>query len=231
MAKYYSKLSQVFYMGHQYLFHAYARFKLYSITKTQNKNLTPEEDTRLATNVFLAALCIPIEAEDADGKSLLESFDPRDKKVQLAMLFGSPMYPSRSEQLSKIIARGVVNQVDERIRPLYDVLERDFQPLKLMGRLQAILDIAADDQEYSVYANQLQRVAFVRLVQQLSRVYKTFRLDRLCTLAAAFDRQTVEKLVCEAVKDGIVAARINHQTQVWDRVLIVVVVVGRRGFW
>jgi translation initiation factor 3 subunit A len=52
MANYYQKLVHLFWISQNYLFHAYALYKFYSLTKANNKFATPEEGKLYALALF-----------------------------------------------------------------------------------------------------------------------------------------------------------------------------------
>ena len=63
-------------VSENYLFHAYAWYKYYTLTETHNKALTAEERADMASNVLLAAMSIPKLNEGKAGPDKL--FDADD---------------------------------------------------------------------------------------------------------------------------------------------------------
>ena len=59
-ASYYEKLAEVFWAYEYYFYHAYGLVSLLAINKKQNKEITAEELTALASRVLLAAVCVPV---------------------------------------------------------------------------------------------------------------------------------------------------------------------------
>ncbi|CAN0514816.1 unnamed protein product, partial [Phaeothamnion confervicola] len=59
MASYYEKLTRIFWVSENHLFHAYAWYKYYSLSREFNKTLTTEERMVQASSVLLATLAIP----------------------------------------------------------------------------------------------------------------------------------------------------------------------------
>lgn len=59
MAAYYEKLIRIFWVSENYLFHAYAWLKYYTLSDAYNTKMTAEERSELASHVLLSALAIP----------------------------------------------------------------------------------------------------------------------------------------------------------------------------
>ena len=59
MAAYYEKLTTLFWVSENHLFHAFAWYKYYALCKEYNKSMSEELKRRHASAVLLAALCIP----------------------------------------------------------------------------------------------------------------------------------------------------------------------------
>ena len=59
LAAYYEKLTNLFWVSENYLFHAFAWYKYYSLCKEYNRGMSPEVKKMQASAVLLAALCIP----------------------------------------------------------------------------------------------------------------------------------------------------------------------------
>jgi len=58
MALYYEKLTRIFWVSENYLFHAYAWFKYYCLVFEYKKEIKPDDRALLASNVLLSALII-----------------------------------------------------------------------------------------------------------------------------------------------------------------------------
>lgn len=64
MATYYSRLTQIFAVSKNHMYHAYAWLKLFTFSKNHNKNMTPEDLQMMACSVLLATLSIlPYDAK------------------------------------------------------------------------------------------------------------------------------------------------------------------------
>jgi hypothetical protein len=70
MATYYEKLAQIFWVSSNYLFHAYAYYRYYSLCRTFKKSLTQGEIAPMASKLLLATLAIPPAAARASETEL-----------------------------------------------------------------------------------------------------------------------------------------------------------------
>jgi translation initiation factor 3 subunit A len=72
MASYYEKLTKIFWVADNQLFHAYAWFRHFSLSCEYRKDLKAEEKSMMATSVLLSALSIPSLRDNTDPAALLE---------------------------------------------------------------------------------------------------------------------------------------------------------------
>lgn len=164
MATYYEKLIQIFWVSENYLFHAYAWYKFYLLSKNHNTKLTKAELTEMATCVLLAALSVPIldfkksgvakntslptkshpqlSASDAAMAAMISSgnvfsFDvQKDKMQRMAELMGFTSSPERRDLLDQIMAQDeLFDLAVPEIQQLYVHLEKEeFHPLQVVAK-------------------------------------------------------------------------------------------------
>jgi translation initiation factor 3 subunit A len=153
MATYYEKLSRIFWVSENYLFHAAAWMRFFTLSVSHNKALSETDRANLASAALLAILAIPIHGATAmsapasgagssslDGPSstILEVDVEREKKSRLAALLRSPVIPSRESLLAEATSKGVLKLVRPEVRTLYRLLEVDFGPSTLVASLAPI---------------------------------------------------------------------------------------------
>jgi translation initiation factor 3 subunit A len=109
MANYYDKLTKIFLVSENYLFHAAAWNRYYTLVRAQNKALTDEENTRMASFVLLSALAIPVIT--SSKTRLLEIDDNKSKTHKLAALLGMSRSPTRSGLLKEAVSIYIVRCV------------------------------------------------------------------------------------------------------------------------
>ncbi|KAF9088491.1 eukaryotic translation initiation factor 3 subunit A [Mortierella sp. AD031] len=206
MANYYEKLTKIFMVSDNYLFHAAAWNKYYTLVKTQNKSVTDEEQTRMASLALLSALAIPVVDES------------KNKSHRLAALLGLSRSPNRAGLLKEALSKNILKHVRPELRELYNILEVQFHPLSICKKIEPIMTKLAEDPELVKYVKPLHQVILTRLFQQLSQVYTTVKLDfviQLASFAAPFnyDSATIEKFIMQGCKKGELSIRIDHATQ------------------
>eukprot|EP00005_Dracoamoeba_jomungandri_P002904 CAMPEP_0174255592 /NCGR_PEP_ID=MMETSP0439-20130205/4911_1 /TAXON_ID=0 /ORGANISM="Stereomyxa ramosa, Strain Chinc5" /LENGTH=1054 /DNA_ID=CAMNT_0015337833 /DNA_START=66 /DNA_END=3231 /DNA_ORIENTATION=- len=208
MANYYEKLTQIFWVSGNHLFHAHAWNKFYNLSRNQNKNLTEEELKLMSSTVLLASLCIPLKAQNGEFFDLDDV--EKQKTSRLAVLLGSVSnFLSRESILEELIARN--GPVLPELHDLYALLEVKFHPLEFVQSLKPKLDFVSGHPSLSKYAEPLQKIVFIRCLQQLSRVYKTMKIEALAKMIDFVDPTQLEKMMVEAVKNNFVSLRIDHQ--------------------
>ena len=158
MAAYYEKLTTLFWVSENYLFHAFAWYKFYTLCHEYNRGMTPEQRRLQASAVLLSTLCIPTLTADLDGLDGGQNGggNPRDaaavaatrrdeiakeKTARMATLLGfHTRDPTRNALLSEIRTKDVLAQVPSYLRELHSLLEEDTNPLSLVERAKPLLE-------------------------------------------------------------------------------------------
>lgn len=161
MAAYYEKLTNLFWVSENYLFHAFAWYKYYSLCKEYNRSMSAETRSMQASAVLLAALCIPTthadivknsktgskRAVNMSGsdrlaiQSTVEDDIAKEKMARMATLLGfHTREPSREAILSEIRARNIMDDVPQYLRELYIILEDTTDPLDMVEKAKPLLE-------------------------------------------------------------------------------------------
>ncbi|KAJ1446349.1 hypothetical protein M885DRAFT_546895 [Pelagophyceae sp. CCMP2097] len=207
MARYYERLTKIFWVSDNLLFHAYAWSRHFQLTKELTKPLSDEERASRACCVVLAALAIPDKAgcgsyfSDGDAAggeaavqqaalasagglaSALPSTGAGDdefdgeKNARMALLLGFATHPSRAALLADVQKAGLLDLALPCVRVLHEALEQKFEPLQLAQTVKPLLDELRSHPRLAQYALPLERLAAARLVRQLSVVYRVVHLD------------------------------------------------------
>jgi translation initiation factor 3 subunit A len=232
MAKYYERLTKIFWVSGNYLFHAYAWWRHAQLAKESQKRPPPVEDQiQMACSVLLSALAIPDASDGApDEQGLGQSGDPDDvdaeKMARMATLLGFRGHPTRAALLAEIAADDELvdvfgHDLPAHVRALHEALENTFAPRKLAGTVAPLLkELKEATPRLAHYAEPLARVAVSRVVAQLGRVYSVVTLDNFEQLVAplAVPADDVEKLIVGAAggpgggaSSGGALARVDHR--------------------
>ncbi|KAI0292946.1 hypothetical protein B0F90DRAFT_1767214 [Multifurca ochricompacta] len=153
MANYYEKLTKIFLMSGNALYHAAAWGKFYAVTTTIGGK-SDEELGRLAGQVLISALAVPVNQR---AEELVEEI--KGKAGRLTSLLGLSKTPTRTGLLKDALSRNVLKLASDNIRSLYAILEVTFDPLTLCTK----------DTAYAPYLPLLQRALLSRLISQLAQ--------------------------------------------------------------
>ena len=172
MAEYFEKLTQIFWVADNFLFHAYAWFSFYTLSVSQNRALSQADRQLMASRVVLAALCIPLH-EASGAQADMED----DRNARLAELLQFPSTPSRAALMSDIRTKGVLANADPVAARLFNKLEDDFHPLRVVKSVVPDLVSLGGFSEMRAYVPALEQLLLHRLVAELSEVYRTVRIS------------------------------------------------------
>ncbi|XP_043699412.1 eukaryotic translation initiation factor 3 subunit A-like [Telopea speciosissima] len=230
MVIYYAKLTQIFWVSDSHLYHAYAWFKLFILQKNYNKNLTQKDLQLIASSVVLAALSVT-PYDHMYGASHLELENEKEKNLRMASLIGFNLDPkresrevlSRSSLLPELVSKGIMNCVTPEVKELYHLVEHEFLPLDLASKVQPLLTkisklggklasaSSVSDIQLSQYIPALEKLATLRLLQQVSQVYQTMKIEVLSRMIPFFDFSIVEKISVDAVKYNFITMKVDYK--------------------
>jgi len=156
MATYYEKLTDLFWVSENYLFHAFAWYKYYTLSCEYNKSMSNEQKQLMASTVLLAALCIPGTDQNTLGKQgnkknitkkkdqiskTIEDDINNEKTARMATLLGfHTSHPTRMGLLQELSNKNILNDVPEYLRDLYILLEESTDPLVMVSQARPLLD-------------------------------------------------------------------------------------------
>ncbi|OMO56248.1 hypothetical protein COLO4_35714 [Corchorus olitorius] len=229
MVVYYAKLTEIFWISASHLYHAYAWFKLFTLQKNFNKNLSQKDLQLIASSVVLAALSVS-PYDQTRAASHLELENEKERKIRMANLIGFNLDPkaenrevlSRSSLLSELVSKGVLSCATQEVKDLYNLLENEFLPLDIASKIQPLLikiskvggklssASSVPEVQLSQYIPALEKLATLRLLQQVSQVYQIMKIESLSQIIPFFDFATVEKISVDAAKHKFIAMKIDH---------------------
>ncbi|CAM8945968.1 unnamed protein product [Rhodiola kirilowii] len=229
MVVYYAKLTEIFWISSSHLYHAYAWLKLFTLQKNFNKNLSQKDLQLIASSVVLAALSVT-PYDNTHGASHMELENDKERNLRMANLIGFNLDPksdsrevlSRSSLISELVSKGVMNCVSQEVKDLYNLLEHEFLPLDLASKVQPLLTRiskvggklasvpSVPEIQLSQYASALEKLITLRLLQQVSQVYQTMKIQSLSKMIPFFDFSTVEKIFVDAVRQNFLSLKVDH---------------------
>ncbi|XP_022719484.1 eukaryotic translation initiation factor 3 subunit A-like isoform X2 [Durio zibethinus] len=229
MVVYYAKLTEIFWISGSHLYHAYAWFKLFTLQKSFNKNLSQKDLQLIASSVVLAALSVA-PYDQTHGASHLELENEKERNLRMANLIGFNLEPklenrdvfSRSSLLTELVSKGVLSCATQEVKDLYHLLELEFLPLDVVSKIQPLLmkisklggklasASSVPEVQLSQYGPALEKLATLRLLKQVSQVYQTMKIESLSQIIPFFDFSVVEKISVDAVKHSFIAMKFDH---------------------
>ncbi|KAI1113230.1 hypothetical protein F5Y14DRAFT_228265 [Nemania sp. NC0429] len=233
MANYYEKLTRIFLVGENYLFHAAAWSRYYNLLrqsaalvasgqgkKADNPSATEADLQKAASFVLLSALSIPVISTTRSRGAMVDFDEARkNKNSRLTHLLGMSAAPTRAVLFRDALSKSLLKRASPEIRDLYNILEVDFHPLSICQKISPILTKIGTDSDMEKYILPLQQVILTRLFQQLSQVYESVDLAFVESLANFPDpfqisRGTIEKFIMNGNKKGDLSIRMDHATGV-----------------
>ncbi|XP_078429553.1 eukaryotic translation initiation factor 3A [Wolffia australiana] len=229
MVTYYAKLTEIFWVSDSHLYHAYAWLKIFILQKSHNKNLSQKDLQLIATSVLLAALSV-VPYDLKYGASHLELENERERNLRMSNLINFSVDPkrdskemlTRSSLLAELVSKGVMSCVSQEAKDLYHLLENEFLPLDLASRVQPLLAkiskvgsklssaSSVPEVQLSQYAPALEKLTALRVLQQVSKVYQTMKIETLSRMIPFFVFPSIEKIAVDAVKYGFVPMKVDH---------------------
>jgi translation initiation factor 3 subunit A len=211
MANYYEKLSKILMVGENYLFHSAAFCEYYNVM-LQKANLPEPEMQKLASTFLVSALAIPIIRTNSN-------FDEeKNKNARLTELLRQSQVPTRESLLQQALSKKNFSLVRPEVKELYQLLEVQFHPLSICQKVAPIMKSFGNQPELERYVKPLHSIILTRLLQQLSQVYSSIKIESVVKLAAFpapynYDAYAIEKFVMNGCRRGEFAVHINHATQ------------------
>lgn len=228
MAAYYEKLTTLFWVSENYLFHAFAWYKFYTLCKEFNRGMTDEQKKFQASSVLLSALCIPTLPDKAttqssdDGaakiKATVHDDISKEKTARMATLLGfHTRNPTREALLSEIRAKDIMADVPEYLRDLYKLLEENNNPLVLVENAKPLLaqlrPETEGDQSLNAYVEPIVSVLLLKLMHALSASYHTISLDHIKSLTDGLGTNftQVEKAIIACANSKTTTPSCSHR--------------------
>merc|ERR1719160_1472960 len=229
MVAYYTRLQKVFWASDCQLYHAYAWYKIYSLSRQHNKALKEGDLRLMATHCVLAALSVlPYDRAAVGGVHDPELAREKQERVSSILGFkdetGAASVVSRASLISELRTKGLLDLCPPEVRSVFHLLESEFNPMGMYTKAepqvaavealgaQMVFSSGFPSQEagFEKYSEPLKRLAVLQMVKQLGRIYSSMRLESLGDLLRLSFKE-VEKVVMEAVKGGFANVRLDHR--------------------
>jgi len=200
-ADYFQKLAQIFWVSGNILLHAYSSYKLYLVLRTHNKSLTPQQLQLQASSVLLAVLSIPLESKKEDANDMFYEFsNHKDKTARLSALLTFPDMPLLENLSRKALLQEIFSDPDFETLPeigeFHSLIEKQFQPLTLCQSTKTHFEFISKHENLKQYLKKLEKLQFVRLLQQLEKVFDVIKISEFIKLGNFPNFFSIEKKSC-----------------------------------
>ncbi|KAJ1918367.1 eukaryotic translation initiation factor 3 subunit A [Mycoemilia scoparia] len=218
MANYYEKMTRIMFTAKNQLFIAASWNRYYALIKNRTDEFSAEQLCEVANNVLLSTLAVPIIKPSTRVMSA-EAEENKRRTQSLTSLLFLTCPPTRDSLINDLVTGGTLNHVRPELRPIYHFLEEKFHPLTICKIVAPIIEneIVSNEKE-SKYASLLCNVILTRLIQQLSQVYNTVKLDfvlRLAQFPKACNMTPVqiERFIMNGARRGEFRLKIDYQSR------------------
>ncbi|KAJ3766518.1 hypothetical protein FB446DRAFT_382437 [Lentinula raphanica] len=216
IANYYEKLSQVFLMSGNALYHAAAWAKYYELlTVGSEHTLKHDQRSILAGKVVVSALAVPITAGGANEvhprlSALLNLPEPSSHSS--SSISTSSTAPTRTSLLASLLSSDILPLAPKTVQDLYRALQVEFDPLGLADNVGPLLrELAGEDEHeaeededeekdgkgqgrwtnkeiYGRYIPLLHDAVLDRLLRGLGEVYSEVRIEDVVRMVSPLER-------------------------------------------
>lgn len=213
MKTYYLQLAKIFWASGNHLFHAYSLSKYYTLRCKEG--VVGDEKQELASCVLLATLSIEPTAQVAgSGENAFNS--ENEENLQLASMLGfRKETPTRTRLLAKLVGQGLLKDVSEVVLKIHNLTENEFCPLILKKKITPLLStLESSSEAIAKYAQPVNKLSTLRVLQQLSTVYKSMKFDSLLQILPDCSWREIELITMDAVRFGHLFIRVDHRARV-----------------
>lgn len=203
IASYYRTLAQVFAVSNNYLFHAAAWFRYFSLLSSHKG--AAADRRAVASFCILSVLCIPRAAAAGPVSA---------RERRWMALINLQRCPTRESLLQAVVSKNVLEHAAPELRALFSLLVQDFEPLTLKSDLEELVPALKTNPEFGSYAEQLAEVVASSIFEDLAVSYSETRLDFVLDLASLpepfqLPRPQLERLLVKGSVDRY-HVRIDH---------------------
>lgn len=196
LARYWHALSKIFWKAGQNLFHAYALYLFYYQNKKHNKKFTNEGT--LASTIVLSTLAVPTYNLGTDITGIIaDSILSQEINARLSTMLIQSGMVTREQLIDLIHSNNLLELASKEARELFYLLENKFLPLTLSHLVKPLLSKIKENNEFKAYATAIEQLLVGRVLAQLSKCYKSLRLETLSKLIDFIPSETLEKYILE----------------------------------
>ena len=230
--EFYTNIEKLFWISNYPLYHSYANINVKNIINKANMNLNEKAKEKLKQ----------FNLDDLNEKIVLSVLSAPKKNVYTNYIkFGDEIYeeqndieietckrmitilklshvPSRQYLINYIINNNILSECPQHIQQLYDIFERENNPIKITKKFVKIISIIEKENksEFIKYINNLRENLIIKCITLISKSYDSISIDRLMKLfkPCGLDEIQIEDILIEISRIGLVKCQINHNDKI-----------------
>jgi translation initiation factor 3 subunit A len=209
LARYWHGLSKIFWKAGKHLFHAYALYLYYYQNKKFNKNF--KKENLLASNIVLSILAVPTYTLGSEITGITtESILSQEINIKLSTMLMQTGMITREQMIDLLNTNNLLEIANKEIRELFNLLENKFSPLTLSHLVKPLLNKIKENTEFRIYVPSIEQLLVGRVLAQLSKCYKSLKLETLFKLIDFISPDTLEKYILEVSIKTSLCIKIDH---------------------
>ena len=191
------------------MFHAYGLYLYYYQNKKHNKNFKKENS--LASSIVLSTLAVPTYSLGTDITGITsESILSQEINTRLSTMLMQTGMITREQLIDLLFANNLLEIATKEVRELFFLLENKFSPLTLSHSVKPLLSKIRENNELKIYIPSIEQLLVGRVLAQLSKCYKTLKLEKLMKLIDFIPAETLEKYILKVSIKTSLCIRIDH---------------------
>jgi translation initiation factor 3 subunit A len=211
--EYYQRLTEMFLVSKDYLFHAYAWLKLYNLQRTSSERADDAAMENMASCLTLASMAVPVFSM-GDNISNIDQLEAHKAK-EMAGLLGYHFSPERSSLMEQLSTMNLLDMCAPQIRTLFHILENGQRPISMVKEVVPIIAWLRGNETFMKYADGIDVLLVVRLLEQLAKIYKSMTMEKFKTVLAGSNLKfhEVEQILLQAIRARHLNVRFDHQNK------------------
>ena len=204
-------MSKIFWKAGQHLFHAYALYLYYYQNKKHNKKF--KRETPLASSIVLSILAVPTSrlASDITGIAT-ESILSQEINLRLSTMLMQTGMITREQLVDLLHTNNLLQLATKEVRELFNLLENKFSPLNLSHLVKPLLAKIKENDEFKIYITSIEQLLVGRVLAQLSKCYRSLKLETLSKLIDFIPAETLEKYILVVSIKTSLYIKIDHSS-------------------
>ena len=230
--EFYTNIEKLFWISNYPLYHSYANIMVKNISNKAKMNLNEKTKEKLEQfnlknineKIILSVLSSPKKNLYTNyikfGDEIYEEQNDIEIETCKRMMFILKLshVPSRQYLINYILNNKILSECPSHIQQLYDVFERENNPIKITKKFVKIISILEkeNNSENIKYINNLRENLIIKCITLISKSYDSISIDRLMKLfkPCGLDEIQIEDIVTEISRIGLVKCQINHDDKI-----------------